>query len=446
VSKVFVTGGSGFVGIRLLPALLDRGHAVTALDRTGVLRRQVPDARRLRIVTADLLASSSYSHALQGSDVVVHLAAATGRATRQDHVRVNAEGTETLLESSRGAGVPRFLFVSSIAAGFPDRRHYPYAQAKLRGEQAVGRSGLAFAILRPTMIFGPGSAVLAGLEALAALPVLPVFGDGRTLVQPVHVDDVVRAIVQVIEEDRFGGSTFDLGGPDVLTIEALLRRIRESRRSGRTRTIHIPFALVLPPLRLAEAAGLTALLPVTAGQLSTFRFAGTAGANPLQSAITSAAHTLREMLGAPDAATGERARLEQECRVFTAHLVGLVPDAYVRRKYVEAHCHVAGLTATTRFERALLGVAGVHRSLAALADAYARTCLPGSVLRRKLVLLLALLESASPASAAIDREVAGRPAWVLIRLTARGGVAVARLLAGTVIFTPIRVLLAGRGR
>ena len=446
MSKVFVTGGSGFVGSRLVPALLDRGHEVAVLDRTGTLGRTLPQSPHLQIVTGDLLAPDSYDGALRTSEVVVHLAATTGRAARADHLRVNATGTETLVEACRRAGVPRFLFVSSIAAAFPDRRGYHYAEAKVRAEDAVRRSGLAHSIVRPTMIFGPGSPVQTGLEGLALLPIVPVFGDGRTLVQPIHVDDVVRALVHRIESGRFAGDLFTLGGPEALPIASLLQRIRHARRGSPGRIVHVPLALMLPPLRLAEAVGLGSVLPVTAGQLSSFRFDGTADANPLQEAIAPGARRLDEMLGPPDAATAERVQLERECVVFAAHLLGVVPDAYVRRKYAEAHCHLAGLAAVNRFERVLVGVAGRHRRLAAFADAYAALFAPDSVLRRKLVLLLALLETSAPSSAAIDRAVGGGPVSVMARLAARGLVATVHLAVGTALFLPARLLFSSRGR
>jgi NADH dehydrogenase len=444
VSRLFVTGGGGFVGSRLVPALHGHGYRVAALDRTGTLKRRLPDARDLQFITGDLLDPASYAHALGCSDIVVHLAAATGRATRGEHLRVNASGTETLVNACRRAGVTRFLFVSSIAAAFPDRRGYHYAEAKVRAEAAVRSSGLAFCIIRPTMIFGPGSPVQAGLEGLALLPIVPVFGNGRTSVQPIHVDDVVRALLHVIESGRFTGETFELGGGETLAIESLLRRIGKARRGRSGRVVHLPLALTLPPLRLAEAVGMSGVLPVTAGQLSSFRFAGTAGANPLQEAIAPGCRTLADMLAPPAGADAERARLERECRVLAAHLLAAEPDAYIRRKYADAHFQLHGLSPVDRFERTLIQVAATHRTLTAMADAYARTFFPESVLRRKLVLLLALLESASPSSEAIDRPVGGGPVSVMVRLVLRVLIAMARLVLGTALFMPARLLLSGR--
>ncbi len=443
MSRFFVTGGSGFVGSRLLPALVQRGHAVTALDRTGALRRQFGAETGIQWVIDDLADAARYRDALRGTDAVLHLAALTGRATRDDHLRVNAGGTAVLVDACRQAHVPRFLFVSSIAAGFPDRRGYHYAEAKVLAEQAVRNSGLSFAILRPTMIFGPGSPVLAGLEALALLPVIPVFGSGRTVVQPIHVDDVVRAIVHVVESDHFDNATSDIGGPEPLSIESLLQRIRMARRGAPGRVLRLPAGLVVGPLRAAEAVGLGGLLPVTAGQLSSFRFAGSVTSNPVHQHVAAGARTLAQML---DAQGADDSPLDRECVVFTSYLVGLRPDAYVRRRYAEAHATVPGLEAVDRFEAILIGFARRHPALTKMADAYARIFRPASSLRRKLVLLLAILESTSPTSDEVDRAVGGSPASVALRLVGRGLTAIASLAAGTILLTAARLRYGGRAR
>ena len=399
------------------------------------------------MVRGDLLQPHTYRQALTASTVVVHLAATTGRAPKHQHFRVNTLGTETLLTECQSAGVRRFLFVSSIAAAFPDRRGYHYAEAKLHAEEAVRRSNIAFAILRPTMILGPGSAVLAGLQKLALLPVVPVFGDGRTLVQPLHVDDVVRAIIDVVEKDRFENATYEIGGPEPLTVEELLQRIRETERGRRGRVIHVPTGLLSGPLRMAEAVGLTGLLPVTAGQLCSFRFPGVAAANPLQDALRDGLRELSDML-APDSGPHQPADavLARECRVFAAHLLRSVPDAYVTGRYLDAHGVLSGLTTGDPFEAGLLRFARMHRMTVAIADAYARVFLPASVLRKKLVLLLAILETSAATYRLVDAPVRGGPAAVAVRLVVRGMVAVMWLAAGVILFGPARLILTARAR
>ena len=290
MAAVFLTGGTGFLGSRVCRALRQHQHSVRFLTRSG----RAPDG--VTPVVADLLDTPSYREALRSADVVVHLAAATGNAPAREHARVNAEGTEALIAECRGENAPRLLFTSTIAAKFADVSSYDYARTKRRAEAAIAASGLRFAILRPTIILGPGSATLAGLDRLARLPVLPIVGDGRALVQPIFVDDVVRGVVAVIAGDRFRGETIELGGPATLPIEELLQRIREARTGTRARAFHVPLGAVLAALRAARTLGLSRLLPLNAGQLSAFRYDSTADGHPFADGLRPAMAGLEQML------------------------------------------------------------------------------------------------------------------------------------------------------
>jgi NADH dehydrogenase len=300
MTRVFVTGGTGFLGSRVLSLLKDHGISVVALDRSGALSQTAGSGAGVETVKADLLQPELYSDALAKTDLVLHLAALTGRASEREHFRVNLQGTETLLEQCRRVGVQRILFVSSIATKFPDTRRYYYAQAKLQAEEAVRSSGLRFAIIRPTIILGRGSPILSALEKLATLPFIPVFGNGRALVQPIYVDDLAGYILEVVEQDRFRNETLDLGGPSTLTIEELLQQIRCVRKGsdGRSKglSVHIPLGLLLPPLRAAESLGLGSLLPVSEGQLSSFRYDGTIEPNGLHENRRGALRNVQQML------------------------------------------------------------------------------------------------------------------------------------------------------
>jgi nucleoside-diphosphate-sugar epimerase len=300
MSRVFITGGTGFLGSKVFSALLRRGISIVALDRSGAIKERFGDkSDQVTIVKADLLEPEAYSKALNSVDTVVHLAALTGRGTPEEHFRVNAQGTEELLRQCRRTGVQRILFVSSIAAKFPNKTRYYYAQAKLSAEDAVRNSGLHFTIVRPTIIFGQGSPTLSALQKLASLPVIPIFGNGRALVQPIYVDDLIEFILDILAKNRFGDETLELGGPAVLTIEQLLQDIRRARRTQNFfigTSVHIPFALLLGPLSAIESVGLGRLLPVSVGQLSSFRNDGTAGTNDLYKSRYSSLRNVQEML------------------------------------------------------------------------------------------------------------------------------------------------------
>jgi nucleoside-diphosphate-sugar epimerase len=211
---------------------------------------------------------------------VVHLAAATGKHPPAEYFRVNRDGTEILVSEAERAGVGRFLYVSSIAVKFGNLGRYWYAQSKLEAEKIVAASGLDWVIVRPTMIFGPRSAVLEGLRRLAALPVLPVFGDGRTPLQPVFVDDLACALAALLDEPAASRRTIEIGGPEVRGIESLLLGLRRAQGIDNRRVVHLPARPVAALLGFVEPL-LRPWLPVTAGQLTSFTNDGTAAPDSL---------------------------------------------------------------------------------------------------------------------------------------------------------------------
>lgn len=442
---IFVTGGSGFVGRMLLPMLQSLGRPVIALAR-----QDVPwSAHGITVIRGDLLDPSSYANALPSCEIVIHLAAATGRASPEEHLRVNAQGTGVLLDECRRAGVPKVLFVSSIATTFPDKTGYHYALAKSLAEEAVARSGLRFAILRPTVILGPGAAGLGGLERLALLPRIVVPGTGRVRVQPIHVSDVARCITATVREDLFTNATVEIGGPDTFTMDRLLQHIRVARTGRAGRVVHVPLAALQVPLRLAHAIGLGGFLPIHPGQLTSFRFDGVAGSHPLHERLGSSLIGIAQMVPTVDGVAAARLASDtagEECRVFTQHLLGRDPDDYVIATYRSAVAGMPELCADSRFDETLLSFARIHPWGAKIADAYASLFLRAGALRKRLVLLLAILETRPPFSQAIDQAVGGALPVLLIRLGARTAVALASLVAGTLIFTPTRLVLAMMGK
>jgi NADH dehydrogenase len=299
VHTLFLTGSSGFLGRHLVPALAAAGaKKIFCLSRTQpALELHAGHAAEIAAIRGSLFDTLLYERELAESDAVIHLAAATGKAPPGEHFRTNRDGTRALVEACRQIGGKQFLFVSSIAVNFPDKRRYPYAQAKEQAEGIVRESGLRYTIARPTMIFGAGAPVLAGLARLAALPVTPVFGDGTTRVQPVDAGDLAAMLSAMVARGQFGGETLELGGPEPLPIGELLARMRERLRPGPRRMMRIPLAPVLLALAPLEKI-VYEHLPFTTGQLGTFRFDGTAAKNALWEEFRPKMKDVRAMLAA----------------------------------------------------------------------------------------------------------------------------------------------------
>jgi NADH dehydrogenase len=161
------------------------------------------------------------------------------------------------------------VYVSSIAATFSDKTAYHYADAKCQAEQAVRESGLTYLIVRPTIVFGSGSTTWSGLASLASLPVILVLGDGRVRVQPIDVNDVAAYVVSMLDEPTLPNRAVDLGGPNIVSMEELLRRIHRACRGREASVVYLPIRRAIKFLAWIERwAG--SVLPLTAGQLAVF--------------------------------------------------------------------------------------------------------------------------------------------------------------------------------
>jgi len=297
MGPLFLTGATGFVGRRLLERLPSALYSdIRCLTRDP---ERLPASRaggaRWEAVPGDLSTPERWAERLAGVETVLHLGAITGKARPEAFEAVNHLATRELLERAGAAGVRRFIFVSSIAAGFADQRHYPYAHSKARGERAVLASGLDVLIVRPTMVLGPGSAVLTGLRRLAAAPVAIVFGAGRVPVQPIHVDDLADLLIAALALEPLGGRTIEAGGAEVLELDALLRRIRVAATGRAGPMVHVPLAPVRAIVAAVEPVAFN-FLPFTAGQLASFANAGTARPDPLVDALHRPALDLAAML------------------------------------------------------------------------------------------------------------------------------------------------------
>ena len=261
---VFLTGATGFIGRHVA----SRARA-EAPGQVRYLSRGPDQFAGMERVAGDLREPSSYASALTGADIVVHLAGVTGKEHPSDYAAVNVDGTRALVAACRDAGVRKFVFVSSIAASYLDKTVYPYARSKEAAEHLVQDSGLNYLIVRPTLVFGPQSPIWHALSGLARLPVLPVFGTGRARVQPVYVDDVATLLLSTLKMGTLPDRRVDLGGPDVVTFEHLLKKIRKALTGRDSPAVHVPIGAIIATLAWIERRGLSGL-PASAGQFSAF--------------------------------------------------------------------------------------------------------------------------------------------------------------------------------
>ncbi|HEX3553988.1 MAG TPA: NAD-dependent epimerase/dehydratase family protein [Thermoanaerobaculia bacterium] len=243
--RVLVTGGTGFTGKALVKRLLDQGHEVVALDyKEGLKTRELRDWGA-EVVLGSVTDREVVRRAVDGAEVVHHLAAAFRELNVPDrHYReVNVGGTRNVLEAAKAAGVRRFVYCSTCGVhgnvdhspGGEDAPIQPadyYQRTKYEAEPLVRQfheQGLPAVILRPAAIYGPGDPErFLLIYRRVARGRFPMFGDGRTLYHPLYVDNLVDAFLAAMADGRGDGEAYLIADEEYVQIEDLVRRVGRS--------------------------------------------------------------------------------------------------------------------------------------------------------------------------------------------------------------------------
>lgn len=260
IARVTVFGGTGFLGRRIAEHLLARDFTVRVAVRHPERSQDIfGSATGLEPVHADVLDAASVANALENSQAVVNavgLYVEHGNATFR---AVHVDGAKRVAEAARRHGAERLVHVSGIGAD-PDSSS-PYVRCRADGEHAVRDTFDRATVFRPSVMFGPDDAFLNTLASLVRmLPVLPLFGRGRILLQPVFVGDVAQAAANALDRMDSVGRVYELGGPAVYSYRDLVEMVMH--RSGRRRLlVPVPYfvwdglaaaATVLPTPPLTE--------------------------------------------------------------------------------------------------------------------------------------------------------------------------------------------------
>jgi uncharacterized protein YbjT (DUF2867 family) len=249
MSCVAVFGGTGFVGRRVVRYLRESGTRVRIVSRH--CGRAEDDG--IEQITADAHDERAVAAAVAGADGVVNPISLYVEHGSDTFHSVHVETAGKIARAARQAGIRRFGHISGIGANAASPS--PYIRSRGEGEAAVQTAFPGAVIVRPAVMFASDDAFLTTiLRLLRSLPVYPIFGNGRTRLQPVHADDVAAAIAQILRQSQKPYPVYELAGPRVYSYEELLRTI--ARIEGlRPALMRMPFAL------WDAMAGLAEMLP-----------------------------------------------------------------------------------------------------------------------------------------------------------------------------------------
>jgi len=259
---VTVFGGSGFLGRNVVRALAKRDYRIRVAVRRPELAghlQPVGKVGQIHAVQANLRYPASVDAAMRDSDVAVNLVGILTEGGAQSFDAVQGKGAAAVARAAASVGA-RMVHVSAIGAD--ENSLSGYGRSKAAGEKAVLAAIPEATILRPSVVFGPEDQFTNRFAALARMsPALPLIGGGVTRMQPVYVGDVAAAVANAVDGKTRPGGTYELGGPEVLTMREIMQvilAITERRRM----LVSLPFGLAkLQALLLQFAPGALKLTP-----------------------------------------------------------------------------------------------------------------------------------------------------------------------------------------
>jgi uncharacterized protein YbjT (DUF2867 family) len=259
---VTVFGGSGFLGRNVVRALAKRDYRIRVAVRRPELAGYLQPAGKvgqIHSVQANLRYPASVEAAMRDSHIAVNLVGILTESGAQTFDAVQGKGAETVAKAASAAGA-RMVHVSAIGAD--ENSESRYARAKAAGEKAVLSALPSATILRPSILFGPEDQFTNRFAALARIsPMLPLIGGGETKLQPAYVGDVATAVADAVDGKTKAGATYELGGPEVLSMREIMKIILDITDRKRM-LVSLPFGLAkLQAMFLQFAPGPLKLTP-----------------------------------------------------------------------------------------------------------------------------------------------------------------------------------------
>jgi uncharacterized protein YbjT (DUF2867 family) len=259
---VTVFGGSGFLGRNVVRALAKRGYRIRVAVRRPELAGHLQPLGRvgqIHAVQANLRYPASVETAMRDSQIAINLVGVLAEGGAQSFEAVQAKGAETIAKTASAVSA-RMVHVSAIGAD--ENSLSGYGRSKAAGEKAVLAAVPSATILRPSVVFGPEDQFTNRFAALARIsPMLPLIGGGVTRMQPVYVGDVATAVADAVDGKAKPGATYELGGPEVLTLREIMQIILTITERNRM-LVPLPFGLAkLQALFLQFAPGALKLTP-----------------------------------------------------------------------------------------------------------------------------------------------------------------------------------------
>ncbi|MDX1635226.1 MAG: NAD(P)H-binding protein [Marinobacter sp.] len=231
---VTVLGGTGYLGRQIVAALLDARYPVRVASRHAD-QASLPEG--VEAFRCDITDKKQVREAVSGAFAVVNAVSLYHERGSATFDQIHVQGAAQVAQEASRARAGRLVLISGIGAN--ERSASAYVRARGAGERMSWQYFLGATVLRPSVLFDQTGGFVANLEQLTRAPVVPLFGRGRTRLQPAHVADVARAVVRVIERDRGEHPVYELGGQSYAFRDCVKMDLAYRRR--RRLLVPVPF-------------------------------------------------------------------------------------------------------------------------------------------------------------------------------------------------------------
>lgn len=263
--KVLVTGGTGFIGSNIISALKKRGHEVVACVRHPARARMGLGVEAIACDFARDTDPSIWIDRLKGIDAVVNAVGIIVEAKGATFRALHSETPRALFEAAEKTGVKKIVQISALGAD--EKAESRYHLSKKEADDFLRGLSIDWVVIRPSLVFGAGGGSTLLFSALSSLPVIPVLGKGEELLQPISIEDLSRAVVNILEDEDAKHLTIDAAGGEAITYAGMLSVYRRRLGLGKARFLKIPMSFARLIARVGDITKIGPLNTETLGML-----------------------------------------------------------------------------------------------------------------------------------------------------------------------------------
>ncbi len=273
---ILITGASGFIGDHLVNALLCANHKIIVCARhPQYIRQRWPE---VAVTKADFTidhTAADWMPRLKDIDLVINTVGIIRENRTQTFDALHISAPIALFQACESMGIRRVIQISALGAN--EKAFSRYHKSKYAADQYLRGSALDWAVVMPSIVYGPGAKSMALFKALAALPFIPLIDTGDQCIQPVHINDLTKAIVKLVNSPTQLRSTIEIVGPAPITLKTLYATLRNWLGQGQARFLFIPNQLALLGARWSERLANT---PITEESVQMLRSGNTGNVGP----------------------------------------------------------------------------------------------------------------------------------------------------------------------